>query len=1477
MSKDHIHGRQGEDNGVGNENIEERIRRRDAQEFNGFLRSLRSGGSAKGNNGEEPGEKEGVEEGRGISSGFHGGVGSASLSGISGIGSGGRMDSGRADGHMFSRGVWSASSAGEMSLASAANGALPPSDYGRGEISSSAGVGGGFGESDFAQQYDVGLSELLERLRAYWAESGFRAEDIALASSTGPSPESVLSNPSVASADHEQHFDAVDVNRARNLLEASAGNVDLAVALYWDDFFASAHATSTSVYSAYSSNPSSASQTNSLADRASAKPNVPYSNANIMNNNVTHSTERTAANPPYASMSIPAPSPSSSAPTASRHQPLAQHLHVASALSRQGADESPLNIDDANNLPSTASVPINMTLTHASMHSRRDGKERRLANTQSSSSDTRKLPETAQMAPLDSDAPIDRRRVAAEAVATMALAAAARHHRRQQHVADEQANQDDAYLHRQAEHIAAEMERVAAAAFSQGTDGASLATAQSGNSINDGHHSLPRDRSGASTISAQQDQHRHERSRNHHHFSQQRHRRSTNLRTRTNNNNENDDEIDVNEQEDESENFSLVEVAMANVQNNLVQEDRNVEEGADDAGNGNADAAVAAAAGESVSVSDDEDLAAALADKVKRSRFHDKCHHLEEDNENNEDGNPKNEKNDQGNETTQSPDSKAKDDTENLKDKGETGSGEDSEADDEDDSDCGCDFLSDDEDDFTDDPSLFDSASISSGPLGGLTTSSSGPSPPKLYRPAPILWGGNFATGENALGAGRIRDRIHNIRGRTKKGPWLRAGFTLSPGGTGLILTAPSDEEKAELLRIGRTRLAGGVAATQQQAQQQGQPCRSTRGPIAPNRRTISPVQVASPALPFHCGGMTALVSLVTALLYTGASVQGNEINCSSLRKPFARLSLDEKRREYDLRLSDALSALLHVAAMAALRRRSRALTKIEEKISGNCGKQMNARKRKLETLNTEDTLGNKARKSNRNKTNQRLPKPSTEENKDNQSESRGSSSEWLRLSGKENAQSQSCLQSLKAESDQMMKQQLRRRLRLCRVCRWEQDADTGEAKIPSVPVVGWNDGTDGDDVNGNNDDEYLAEVGVLVSRTNIRDLRSYVLSVIRSFTAPGGCALFLETIIKIHGTRRVERMVRRARAAAKRAGLTTAKSTLDSPLFGCSCISRWTEACESGHLPTHRSGTSSIEGNRKLCIPPGHECVSLELLSLLLTGSVDLNPQRWNVERFGLGFMSTKDDIAGWTRDPPSGRNRPKSPAWIIRGDSCYSTVWLDEAKEPNNGKDAFADLCSCEFKDDQPWATNGRCNDDIAPLFRSESFRILHWNSWYGIRNMTTMRIVGANKRTTGDVNSRKREQQTLSTFNSDSDGLGKTENGKGDKRSVFESKKKIEWSEVEKVAFHPDDEALYPGEYRRWRFDLGDNERSSDVAALDKNIRPLALGRWIQFFRLNRRQKEIVELKLAPRINAAIHLNWPGSTVVEFEPTDGPAPIV
>ena len=93
----------------------------------------------------------------------------------------------------------------------------------------------------------------------------------------------------------------------------------------------------------------------------------------------------------------------------------------------------------------------------------------------------------------------------------------------------------------------------------------------------------------------------------------------------------------------------------------------------------------------------------------------------------------------------------------------------------------------------------------------------------------------------------------------------------------------------------------------------------------------------------------------------------------------------------------------------------------------------------------------------------------------------------------------------------------------LCQICRWDESGDNTDVEpLDKDPLK------------------------MQVSLTNRRDLKSFIVANLRSFMAPGKCALFLETVMHIHGLPRLHRMLCEARGIG-------CKNTLHIPsLYEC-------------------------------------------------------------------------------------------------------------------------------------------------------------------------------------------------------------------------------------------------------------------------------------------------------------------------------------
>lgn len=123
---------------------------------------------------------------------------------------------------------------------------------------------------------------------------------------------------------------------------------------------------------------------------------------------------------------------------------------------------------------------------------------------------------------------------------------------------------------------------------------------------------------------------------------------------------------------------------------------------------------------------------------------------------------------------------------------------------------------------------------------------------------------------------------------------WLRSGFMLSKCGNGLAVLAPSDDEWG---LTHRRRLSN---------------CSMLRD---------GPLKGVRGLFPYNCKGVSAMLSIITALLYSGASIQGGStVACDADRVPFDELPLEQRKREFEPRLVDALSSLIFIAAQAGSR-----------------------------------------------------------------------------------------------------------------------------------------------------------------------------------------------------------------------------------------------------------------------------------------------------------------------------------------------------------------------------------------------------------------------------------------------------------------------------------------------------------------------------------------------------------------------------
>jgi|EP00979_Chaetoceros_neogracilis_P003963 hypothetical protein len=215
----------------------------------------------------------------------------------------------------------------------------------------------------------------------------------------------------------------------------------------------------------------------------------------------------------------------------------------------------------------------------------------------------------------------------------------------------------------------------------------------------------------------------------------------------------------------------------------------------------------------------------------------------------------------------------------------------------------------------------------------------------------------------------------------------------------------------------------------------------------------------------------------------------------------------------------------------------------------------------------------------------------------------------------------------------------------LCRVCRWDESG-------------------------GNKDVEPLDKdpLKMQVSLTNRRDLKSFVVANLRSFMVPGGCALFLETVMHIHGLPRLHRMLCEARGIA-------CKNMCSFINYNCEkkLKEEWDDFLRKRKID---SSIRQKDWTEPLC----RDCVAPELLSILLTGKPNADMKDWVAEKFGIGVLSGA--VVEEQRAVNASLISPQHPVWMIEEDNSYSVMWNEDNEETETaalGHDSFSFKLNC------------------------------------------------------------------------------------------------------------------------------------------------------------------------------------------------------
>lgn len=277
-------------------------------------------------------------------------------------------------------------------------------------------------------------------------------------------------------------------------------------------------------------------------------------------------------------------------------------------------------------------------------------------------------------------------------------------------------------------------------------------------------------------------------------------------------------------------------------------------------------------------------------------------------------------------------------------------------------------------------------------------------------------------------------------------------------------------------------------------------------------------------------------------------------------------------------------------------------------------------------------------------------------------------------------------------------------------------------------------------------------------------------------------------------------------------------RGRVEKPLLKCVCEER-IKCRGKKKIPPPPSTKSSTSSSTDNPIFDEQECVPPELLSLLLCGTVHSNFSQWSAQSLGIGFLRMNQNISPIVNGHLL---KPIKPVWLCLGETGYSTLLLDKKE-----------LVGDEKSLDKP----------------GKSFRLAHWNCWSGER--TSMRVIVAQE---GVASSPKIEE---------------VQQPHGSNMKVISGL--ITSEEIKCVKIHPEDQKYYPGDYRRWRFEMG-SPKTGENYSKEGNVSShllLSDDKWIPFYRLRGRKRQVVEMKFGPRICAVVRSRWPLANVGDFIP--------
>ena len=676
-------------------------------------------------------------------------------------------------------------------------------------------------------------------------------------------------------------------------------------------------------------------------------------------------------------------------------------------------------------------------------------------------------------------------------------------------------------------------------------------------------------------------------------------------------------------------------------------------------------------------------------------------------------------------------------------------------------------------------------------------------------------------------------------KGATIPVTWLRAGIGFADDlfKRGLSCNAPNEDDIAYLQWKQQLPASSSLANSRRRG---GRKQRITRPP-------------------YHCPSVTLLPAIVTALMHAGVTVvketnaTAPRVTCQTTQKAYHLLDEKTRRREWEQRLVDALTALLVIAAQASKQRKTKALERAQR--MEECQRQQEQQKRQEATPDenrTENVSSLPAEKKKDSPVAVALEKTrhaiSINDDRVATTSPCGASARWQKLHSK---------------------------LQLCPTCWWQRiDPNSANFQAPTsnhghiLPTA----------------DEPFT---IPISYTHICDLRSYVKSNLDAFMGTGGCALFLETILRIHGKGAVQRMVHLARdkefdnCKSDKKNAEENCPTKIPPLLRCNCLERYQRTQQKQRISSWPGASkTAYEHAHEESEDPCNDCASIELISLLLTGRVYSSWKGWSTSmapyaRLGIGVLTDRPGEVG------RGLTRPEKPVWIVKGPSQYSVLFLNERNSSgvlDESKSFVVNMTHWSCWYDDQGEDNDDQEDDIPNHVSETKFRFTGGKDESKSSDKLPLKAVPhsdlkvqASEGPLKHVGVDKNRSRTLALLSE----RRKKENHAFSERSCSEhvgNEHLFTKEDLDRVSVHPEDQRYYDN-FRLWRYDIVPRQGNDDEDADAKKPRG---EHWTPFHRLSDYDKMLVETKLGPKLAVVLRTRWPGARIDRMEPLK-PLPLV